>query len=240
MNPKDQPSTLAVPEPSGGQMQVSRGIQLTSFDDMMRFATSIANSGLAPRDLKTPEAIMVAMQHGMELGLSPIQALQSIAVINGRPSIWGDAALAIVKAHPECDDVIETFERGDGKGDNMMARCEVLRRGKQPVVRTFSVAQATKAGLWGKTGPWQQYPQRMLQMRARSWAMRDAFPDALKGVGISEEVRDTPPAQPRMVNAVVLPGEPESEKSLQIEAQETPAEEPQAPDLELAEKDLFK
>lgn len=215
---------LAAQEPSVALS--NRGIQLTSFEDMMRFATTICNSGLAPRDLKTPDAILVAIQHGMELGLSPMQALQSIAVINGRPSIWGDAALAIVKAHPECVDVIETFERGNGD-ESMMAKCEILRAGKQPVVRTFSVAQAKKAGLWGKTGPWSQYPQRMLQMRARSWAMRDAFPDALKGVGISEEVRDvTPaPAPAREVQAVVLPGDPEPEP-LQIEGGEAPAENP--------------
>jgi len=186
----------------------SRGIQLTSYDDMKRFALDVSNSGLAPRDLKTPEAILVALQHGMELGLSPAQALQSIAVINGRPSIWGDAALGIVKAHPECDDVIETFERGTGE-EGGTAKCEVLRSGKQPVVRTFSVAQAKKAGLWGKAGPWQQYPQRMLQMRARSWAMRDAFPDALKGIAVAEEQRDIQRAPERTITAVVLPGDPE-------------------------------
>jgi len=178
-HPNSQPTPLAAS---------SKGVQLNSFAEMTEFARSVANSGLAPRDLKNPEAILVAMQHGMELGLSPMQAIQSIAVINGRPCVWGDAALALVKGHPQCEDVIETFERGQGD-DAMQARCEVKRAGKAAVVRTFSIAQAKKAGLWGKAGPWTQYPQRMLQMRARSWAIRDAFPDALKGVGVAEEVR---------------------------------------------------
>lgn len=188
-----------------------RGVQLSSYAEMKEFARDVANSGLAPRDLKTPEAILVCLQHGMELGLSPAQALQSIAVINGRPSVWGDAALAIVKGHPEFDDVIETFERGPKDDDDKtMAKCEVLRKGKMPVVRTFSIAQAKKANLWLKAGPWTQYPQRMLQMRARSWAIRDAFPDAIKGVGIREEVQDTEPKQANareVTSKIVFPDE---------------------------------
>ena len=209
----NESKTLATAMPS--TLATSRGVALSSFADMKDFAISVHASGLAPRDLKTPEAILVAMQFGMEIGLTPMQALQSIAVINGRPCVWGDAAAALVKAHPEFDDMIETFERGK-TDDDMLARCEVIRKGKQPVVRTFSVAQAKKASLWGKAGPWTQYPQRMLQMRARSWAMRDAFPDALKGVGVAEEVQDI---EPRQANArviaqdLILPGDPAPEQA---------------------------
>lgn len=181
-----------------------RGVSIRSFDDMMDMARAVANSGLAPRDLKTPEAIFVAMQHGMELGLSPMQALQSVAVINGRPCLWGDAALALVKAHPECVDVVESFEK-DGE-EGVTAICEITRRDKAPVLRKFTVSMAKKAGLWGKAGPWTQYSTRMLQMRARSWAMRDAFPDALKGVGITEEIQDIKPVQGRVTaTEVILP-----------------------------------
>jgi hypothetical protein len=184
-------------------------IQPRNYDDMMRLAQTVHASKLAPKDISTPEAILVAMQHGMELGLSPMQAIQSVAVINGRPVVWGDAALAIVKGHPECEDVVETFERGDSE-DTTLAKCTVQRRGKAPVVRTFSVAQAKKADLWTKSGPWKQYPQRMLQCRARSWALRDSFPDALKGVGIAEEVRDTEQHIPAAKVKLVLPDDEQS------------------------------
>jgi len=56
--------------------------------------------------------------------------------------------------------------------------------------RTFSVKDARLAGLMNKAGPWKQYPKRMLQMRARGFAIRDAFPDALKGVITYEEASD--------------------------------------------------
>jgi hypothetical protein len=179
-------------------------IRPRNYEEMMQMAHAVHASKLAPKDISSPEAILVAMQHGMELGLSPMQAVQSVAVINGRPVVWGDAALAIVKGHPECEDVIETFERGETE-DALLAKCVVQRRGKAAVVRTFSVAQARKAGLWDKAGPWKQYPQRMLQCRARSWALRDSFPDALKGVGIAEEVRDTDPHIPAAKVKLVLP-----------------------------------
>jgi hypothetical protein len=159
------------------------GVQLRSFDEMARFCRAIVNSGLAPKSFQSPEAVMVAIQHGMELGLAPMQALHSIAVVNGRPTIWGDAALALCTAHPSFLDIEESIEGNT-------ATCVVKRRDRSAVVRTFSEADAKKAGLWGKAGPWQQYPQRMLQMRARSWAIRDSFPDALKGVGVREEVQD--------------------------------------------------
>jgi hypothetical protein len=88
----------------------------------------------------------------------------------------------------------------------------IKRRDRSAVVRTFSEADAKKAGLWGKSGPWAQYPARMLQMRARGWALRDAFPDALKGLGIREEVQDYQVKVARgreVASSVVLP-EPET------------------------------
>lgn len=179
----------------------------SNMEEMMELARNIVNSKLAPPSLSTPDAVLVAMQHGMELGLSPMQAVQSIAVINGRPSIWGDAALALAMGHPDFEDIEETFERG-ATAEDMLARCEIKRKGRSSVVRTFSVGDARKAGLWDKAGPWRSYPKRMLQMRARSFAIRDCFPDALKGVSVVEEMRDVTPREPRKeAPRMVLPGD---------------------------------
>ena len=116
----------------------------------------------------------------------------------------GDTALALATAHPAFLDIEESVEGNT-------ATCVVKRRDRSAVVRTFSEADAKKAGLWGKAGPWQQYPSRMLQMRARSWALRDAFPDALRGLGIREEVQDYQIKQARgreVASSVVLPEAP--------------------------------
>jgi hypothetical protein len=149
----------------------------------------VATSDFAPKDFRgKPESCLLAIQHGAELGLSPMQSLQSIAVVNGRPSVYGDTALAVCKGSPVCEWVRETIE---GEGEHMVAVCQAKRRGDaQPVESRFGVSEAKKAGLWGKQGPWTQYPRRMLQMRARGFALRDAFPDVLRGLVTAEEAAD--------------------------------------------------
>jgi len=168
-----------------------RGLALQSVTDAMKFSETVANSDFAPKDFRgKPASCMLAIQCGAEIGLAPLQSLQSIAVVNGRPSVYGDAALAVCKASNVCEYVTESI---DGDGEQMVATCTAKRRGyPQPTVVKFSVADAKKASLWGKSGPWSQYPRRMLQMRARGFALRDAFPDVLKGLVTAEEAQDYP------------------------------------------------
>jgi hypothetical protein len=117
-----------------------------------------------------------------------MQALKNIAVINGRPTVWGDALLAIAYSKQLIEDISETVT---GDGDDRTATCAIKRKGlNTPTVRVFSVTHAKKAGLWGKSGPWSQYPDRMLAMRARGFALRDAVPDALGGFTLAEEAMD--------------------------------------------------
>lgn len=168
----------------------NRGVQLSSYEEMYRFAKSVAISGLAPKGIEKPESILVALQLGLELGLSPMAALQNIAVINGKPGIYGDAALALVRSSGLLD---KYSQRWEGTGDARKATVTVLRRGDaEPITSSFSVADAKAAGLWGKTGPWSQYPDRMMLFRARGFALRDAFGDVLKGLRTSEELEDMP------------------------------------------------
>jgi len=176
----------------------ARGLALASFEDAFRFSKMVAASEFAPKDFRgKPESCMLAIQHGSEVGLSPMQSLQSIAVINGRPTIWGDAALALVQSSPVCEYVREYTE---GEGDALVAVCEAKRRGyPQPTVVRFSMADAKRAGLAGKSGPWSQYPARMLTLRARGFALRNAFADALRGLITAEEAQDYPMPEPTPV-----------------------------------------
>lgn len=173
----------------------ARGLALATFDDAMRFGKMLSESDFAPKDFRgKPASCVLAVQYGSEIGLSPMQAIQCIAVINGRPSIWGDAALALVMASPVCEFVREVVE---GDGDKMVATCTTKRRGyPDATVSVFSMADAKRAGLAGKAGPWTQYPKRMLQLRARGFALRDAFPDVLKGLLTAEEAQDYPTPEP--------------------------------------------
>ena len=164
------------------------GLQPTDFDQMWRMAQVMAASGMMPRDLSRPEQVFVAIQAGLEIGLSPMQAVQNICVINGRPTLWGDAALALVMASGKLEWIDETPP--DEAARSGCAVCRLKRVHHPEISRTFTLDDAKRAKLFGKSGPWQEYPGRMLQMRARSLALRDMFPDILKGVGIREEVID--------------------------------------------------
>jgi hypothetical protein len=169
----------------------ARGLTLATMAEAMSFAGMVAKSDFAPKDFKgKPESCLLAIQHGSEVGLSPMQSLQSIAVINGRPTIWGDAALALVQSSPACEYIKEYIE---GDGDQAVAVCEVKRRGyPAATVSAFSMFDAKRAGLAGKSGPWTQYPMRMLALRARGFALRNAFADALRGLVTAEEAQDYP------------------------------------------------
>src|SRR6476659_4425721 len=135
-----------------------------SLEEALTLARAVVASGMAPHGLETPEACLIAILHGLEVGLTPLSALQRIAVIDGRPTIWGDGAMALVRASGLCRSVKEWTE-GESPED-WVAHCEVLRKGESdPVIRSFSCPDAKRARLWGRTGPWSTFPRRMLQMR---------------------------------------------------------------------------
>ena len=163
-----------------------RPIVPKSLSEAYRIAQAVCAAKMAPKGLETPEACMIAIMHGLEVGLSPLSALQRIAVINGRPTIWGDGALALVKASGLCEAIEEWIEGDDPQ--SWIAVCNLIRKHDPvPVERRFSSEDAKRAKLWGKSGPWSDYPKRMLQMRARAFALRDAFPDVLGGLYLTEE-----------------------------------------------------
>jgi len=201
-----------------------RGLVPQNFEGFWRLANIMSGSGFVPRDIAgKPEAVFVCLQFGAEVGLSPMQSVQNIAVVNGRPSIWGDAMIGLVEASGKLEDIEEKIE---GEGAGAVAFCSVKRKGREKlVVRSFSMAHAKTAGLAGKSGPWTQYPKRMIQLRARSWALRDAFADVLKGLYSREEAADiiditptpsgryeaTAKPEPKIENVEVEPDEPKAD-----------------------------
>lgn len=163
--------------------------------EAMKLAEAMAKSDLVPKDMQgKPHSVLIAIGLGDSLGLNPFQAIQGIAVINNRPCIFGDTAKGIAMASPDFEWIKErSLHEVQEKEEGL---CIVKRKGQEPIEVRFSRAAAEKAKLWGKTGrdgqatPWITYPYRMLQMRARLFAMRDCFPDAFKGISMAEEVAD--------------------------------------------------
>jgi hypothetical protein len=204
-----QPIAESVPMPTPASVPAARpvlaagarvaAIVPTDIEQTFRLAKAIAAAKWAPKsylvDAKNPNLgfdeskIVVGIMHGLELGLTPIASLQSIAVINGVPSIFGDGALAVVQASGLLEDFREEPLVRDGK--IVGYRCHAKRRGlASPIVQQFTIDDAQKARLLEKSGPWQEYRTRMLQMRARAWSLRAGFADVLRGLGIAEETQD--------------------------------------------------
>ena len=157
--------------------------------------TIFANSGLCPEAYRgRPNDVLIVWQMGQELGLGKMQSLRTLGCINGIPFAYGDGKLALVRRHPEFEDMKEWFE-GDIKSGTLTAFCMIKRKGQEALTRQFSMEDAIIAGLWGKKSkngaptPWTLYPRRMLQHRARGFAENDAFPDALFGLKSHEETQ---------------------------------------------------
>lgn len=177
-------TTNIAPLSAGGKIS---GIIPTTIEEVFRLATAISKSGLAPANMNTPEKLTVAIMQGLEIGLPPMMAVNRIAVVNGRPTLYGEAIPALLLSRGFR--LVETME---GTGEKRLARCRVIRPDGDAQERTFSVEDAKTASLWGKAGPWKQYPDRMLQMRARGFAARDHAADVLGGLYLTEEAEDIP------------------------------------------------
>lgn len=233
--PANQVAERSAPKPplvGGGKIAA---IVPQDIESVFRLANVIVAAKMNPKSLDSVEKCTVAIMHGLEVGFTPMAALQSIAVVNGMPSIWGDGLIALVRASGLLEDIQETVD--DDQDGPTIAVCRVKRKDSPSwVVQSFTRPQAMKAGLWRKQGPWVQYPHRMMQMRARAFALRDAFPDVLRGLHSAEEVSDmvdvtdrgsatTAPPEPRRSDFVFKGG---SQAAQATEVDEQPEHDPEA------------
>ena len=195
-------------------------------DEAVRYADLLANSDMIPKDYQgKPANVLLAMQMGLEVGIRPTQAIQNIGKVGNRPAIWGDLTLALVYAHPQFEGIEEWVEYDDD-GTPTRGVCRLQRAGRE-VEQAFTREEAIQAGLWGKSGPWQDYPARMLLMRARAFNVRDTFPDALKGLSVAEEAMDIPTAEPVMDTGTAAAGDnpvAALNRQIQEEAEASPKE----------------
>lgn len=188
----------AAPKPAITTGGVLSALVPQDLDQAFRLAQALSGAGdMVPKHYQgQPQAIMAAIVRGMEIGLAPMQSLASIAVINGRASLWGDALVALVmRAGHHIDAVIEN----EDQIEKARAVATLTRADGKQVVRTFSYQDAKRAGLTEKAGPWKQYPLRMLANRARGFAVRDGAADALMGLSVADEVSDYGPDAARGV-----------------------------------------
>lgn len=196
---------------SGGQVAA---IIPQSIEDVFRVARGVVQSGLAPDALVKGKdadgaamAVAVAIMSGAELGLKPMVALRSFTVINGKPALYGDGLINVVRQSGKTAYLRTGCETRDGK---MVGWCEAKRNdtGEEKRVE-FSQDDAVRAGLWASAGqsPWAKYPQRMLAWRAAGWCLRELFGDVLGGIRDEYEAEDSPEEVPPLVAPPPPPAE---------------------------------
>lgn len=181
-----------------------------SIDEAQRLASGLIASGIVPDAFRVdgrnsaPNAPLVLMGvlKSMEVGLPPITGIGSLLPINNRFAIWGDGAVALAQRHIQSQTARRIGPSFDPKTEladwpgEFGWTVSYWRVGQsEPYVGTFTVQDARRANLWlnARKQPWIMYPERMLYNRARAFALRDGFADALMGLGIAEEERDRLP-----------------------------------------------
>lgn len=205
-------------------------------DQVWRMAGMAVMGQMAPKSLvdkKSPEeaqaACAVAIMAGAELGLTPLMALRSYAVVNGRPSLWGDGIKAVVRQSGRC----EYIRTGS---DATKGWCEAKRSDTSEVKRVeFTIAQAKAARLDQKEGPWKQgYADVMMERRATNRCLNDLFADVLGGLANAEEaiedgppIEDRRPARPTMPEIPDAPAAPAITQQTQVPMQTVATKEPE-------------
>lgn len=160
-----------------------------SIEEVFRVSRGVVQSGLAPDALvkgkdddAAASSVAVVIMSGAELGLKPMVALRSFTVINGKPALYGDGLINVVRQSGKVTYLRTGCDPRDGK---LVGWCEAKRSDTGEDKRVeFSQDDAIKAGLWQSSGssPWAKYPQRMLAWRAAGWCLRELFGDVLGGI----------------------------------------------------------
>jgi len=162
--------TPAIPTPT-----TSTDLEMT-----WKLSQRVANTPFVPKGLQgKPESVLACILYGSELGLGPMQSLNSIHVIEGRTAMSPELMRAMVARHGHRIDVIE----------NSNTACEVkgvrADTGSTASVR-WTMEDARMAGLAGKNN-WKTYPRAMLLARATSELCRIVFPDIIAGLSYTPE-----------------------------------------------------
>jgi hypothetical protein len=171
------------------------------------YADTLLRSGFIPDHYKKlgdkgPDAIIIALQYGSQIGYRGVTALQNISVINGMPSLKGDASLALIQGSGLLEKWEESYEGKPYENDYRHV-IVAKRKGMGEVTYEFSVEDAKRARLWitpedvqkeykKQYKPWYTYPKRMLRYRNLGFIVRDMFADLMQGFITDAEAEDMP------------------------------------------------
>jgi len=153
---------------------------LQQMDGLMFLGDTLLKSGLLPQAIKTKEAAIAIILKGREIGIGPMEAFSSIAVIQGKPTISPQLMIALAERSGQLENYII-------QDDGEKCTVTVNRKGRSSFTASFSMEDAASMGLSGKDN-WKKQPKVMRQWRAISAAFRVRFADVLAGMYTPEEL----------------------------------------------------
>jgi hypothetical protein len=155
-------------------------LNLDQWELMRRQAETLVKSGFLPVAINTPEKALAIMQKGRELGIPPMEAMSSINVIQGKPSVSPQLMLALARRTGEVEDLQMDVS-------DKVANVTVKRKGQSSYTTTFGIKEATDLQLIAKDN-YKKQPGVMFQWRALAQNLRVTFPDAIAGLYLVEEM----------------------------------------------------
>ncbi len=154
---------------------------------LKEMAQTMMVTGFLPKSLTKPEQVIFIIMKGREIGMGPMQALSQIDIIQGVTCLKAEGMLAQVLKH--CPQARIDYIQNDDHA----CVIEATRPGSAPNRFSFSMEDATKAGLAGKDN-WKKFTRAMLRSRCVSEMCRALFPDAIQGCSYTpEEIQDSIP-----------------------------------------------
>lgn len=177
----------------------------------LKLASTLVKSGLLPSAIKSPEAALVIILTGRELGLAPLQALRSISVVEGKPTLSADLLLALAYKSGLCTGY-EIVELTDEK-----CTVQISRNGQVKPQYSYTIEEARKAGLANRPN-WQRHTKAMLRARATSAACRAYFPDVVLGLYTPDELEDLSPVVSEAAPVIITPAPRVVEAALAMQA----------------------
>lgn len=193
--------------------RVPLGKPLETLEEAVLYGRSLAMAGLLPdslRDRQTQQIkvadVVLILCMGTELGMSPMQAINGIYVVKGRPMLSGQVWATRVRQAGHRLSVAMEYHPTSKRP---LSATATIVRGDDKTVHelTFSVWDARNAGLCqvnddaavrsrsrtDEPQPWEKYTATMLRYRAISHCSRFACPEVIYGtMGIEGEEYDDP------------------------------------------------
>lgn len=176
-------------------------MKVGDIENMMKMAESYIQSGLLPAHIKTPQAALVIMQYGHELSLGPIQALNNIYVVSGKPTLSGNLMSALLRAGGTKWQTLKDFEpvvNDQGQTVDYITTIKFIRDGIEEIV-SYTWREAKIAQLTGKDN-WQKYPRNMMYWRCFSLGARRIAADHCMGMYMASELADATHGAPVIVD----------------------------------------